>query len=97
MYWYDIPYQVKADEGGEVVKKTLPARFMQAINSAAVARQKHENNAFTNGWRWSKRAEQQGSPEDIASQIALELSDSFDQEALRQLIIAHANHAGCSI
>ena len=95
MYWYDIPYQVKAEQGLEVVKKTLPARFMQAINSAAVARQKHENNAYTNGWHWSKRAEQEGSPEAIASCIVQELNDSFDQEALRQIIIAHANHAGC--
>ncbi len=95
MYWYDIPYQVKAEEGLEVVKKTLPARFMQAINSAAVARQKHENNAYTNGWRWSKRSEQQGTAEEIAACITQELSDTFDQEALRQLIIAHANHDGC--
>ncbi len=94
MYWYDIPYQVKAEAGQEVVKKILPARFMQAINSAAIARQKYENNAYTNGWHWSKPAEQQGSPEDIASSIAQELSDSFDQEALRQLIIVHAKAAG---
>jgi len=90
MYWHDIPYQVKVQDDAGIVKKQLPARFSQAINSASIARQKHENNAYMNGWKWSKKETKEGSAEHLAQNLVNELDKDYPKEKLRDLLLGHA-------
>lgn len=90
MYWHDLPYQVKAQDEHGVVKKQLPARFSQAINSAAIARQKHENNAYMAGWQWGKKEMVEGSALQVAQDIVASLDQAYSQEKLRASLLKHA-------
>ncbi len=90
MYWHEIPYQVKAEDAQGVFKVTLPSRFMQAINSAAIARGKYDTDAYAAGWHWGPKENAEGSAASLAKIIAQRLETSFSQEDLRQLILKHS-------
>ena len=45
MYWQNIPSQIKVRDENGTVKKMLPARFQEAIDSAAVAAGRTETDA----------------------------------------------------
>ena len=87
MYWHDIPYQIKAQDAQGVIKQPLSNRFSQAINSASIARQKYENNAYANGWKWSKKQTTEASAQEIIVTLSAELESSFDREKLRELFL----------
>lgn len=93
MYWHEIPYQVKAEDNEGVFKANLPSRFMQAINSAAIARSKYDSNAYAGGWHWGKKEKTETPAKLLVRQLAQQLDLSFGQEALRQIILKHSKNS----
>ena len=96
MYWHDIPYQIKAQDEKGVVKRQLSARFYQAINSAAIARQKYEDNAYMNGWKWAEKQTVESGAKELAEQLANELELNYSKEKLRELLLGHAKKPAAS-
>lgn len=92
MYWHDIPAQIKVKDEHGTVKKMLPDRFQQAIDSAAMGRGKTDADAYLDGWRWSRRETRDGSAQDVADALAEELDQSYPQTRLREMILAHARN-----
>ena len=94
MYWQDIPSQIKATDENGTVKKMLPARFQEAIDSAAVAAGKTETDAYLDGWQWGKKQERPGTAQTVVEAVVTELDASFSKERLHELILAHARKSG---
>jgi hypothetical protein len=53
--WRDIPAQVMAKSGRQVVKRELPARFQVAIDRAAMRAGLHGSDAYLTEWRRTSR------------------------------------------
>ena len=94
MYWQDIPSQIKARDEKGTVKKMLPARFQEAIDSAAVAAGKTETDAYLNGWQWGKKQERSGTAEAVVEAVLAELDTVYSKSRLQELILAHARKSG---
>jgi len=90
MYWHNIPSQIKARDKEGMVKKMLPDRFRQAIDSAAMAQGKTESDAYLSGWTWGPKEKREGSAEVVAQALVGELDQAFPKSRLRELILAHA-------
>jgi hypothetical protein len=83
--WHGIPVQVRArDKSGRVSKK-LDDRFMNAVDKAAMASKNFDDEAYTNGFVWSESLEREGSAEDVASAIVLELEEQYPEIDYRQI------------
>jgi hypothetical protein len=76
LYWHDIPSQIRAEDKNGRVSKQLPARFQEAIDSAAMKAKAIQEDSYTDGFYWSETKERVGSAEDVAEQMVQEL----DQE-----------------
>jgi hypothetical protein len=96
MYWQDIPSQIKARDKNGIVKKMLPPRFQEAIDSAAVAAGKTETDAYLDGWQWGKKQERPGSAETVAAAVLAELDAAYSKGRLRELILAHTRKSSRS-
>ena len=94
MYWQDIPCQIKAWDENDTVKKMLPARFQEAIDSAAVAAGKTETDAYLDGWQWGKKQERPGTAEAVVEAVLAELDAAYPKGKLQELIMAHARKSG---
>ncbi|HMR63421.1 MAG TPA: virulence factor [Anaerolineae bacterium] len=90
MSWHDIPSQLKATDENGTVKRMLPDRFQQAIDSAAIAAGKSDSEAYLDGWQWSRRQERPGSAEAVVEALLAELDAAYPKERLRQMILNHA-------
>ena len=90
MYWHDIPSQIKVVDDQNTVKKMLPNRFQQAIDSAAMAAGKTDSNIYLTGWAWGPKTERSGTAEAVAEFLAIELDEAFPKAKLREIILKHA-------
>ena len=97
MYWQDIPSQIKVRDENGIVKKMLPPRFQEAIDSAAVAAGKTETDAYLDGWQWGEKQERSGSAEAVAEAVLAEMDAAFPKGRLRELILAHARKSTQSL
>lgn len=89
MYWKDIPSQVKADDGQGAAKAMLSDRFQQAIDAAAMADGSTGTDAYLEGWAWGKRAERDGSAQEVLNAVVTELENEYTQERLREIVREH--------
>lgn len=51
VYWRDIPAQVKAGSGRRTVRRELSARFIEAIDAAAMRSGARDSDAYLAEWR----------------------------------------------
>jgi hypothetical protein len=86
LYWRDIPAQVIARSGRAQSKRELSARFLQAIDIAAMRSGAHATEAYLNAWR-------RGSPEpcgealdEVATSAAARLEREYDEKRLARLV-----------
>lgn len=86
MYWKDIPSQVKADDGQGTAKAMLPDRFQQAIDAAAMADGSTGTDAYLEGWAWGRRAEREGTAQEVIDALVAELETEYTPERLREMI-----------
>lgn len=85
LYWHTIPVQVRARGKSGRVNKELPARFMDAVDSAAMASKNADNDSYTDGFKWSERIEREGSSEAIVDIVIAELVEQYPEIDYRAL------------
>ncbi len=83
LYWEYIPLGVKATDVNGTVRENLPARFQQAVETAALRAGQTSAAAYTSMFKWGKEQEREGTAAEVAAAIAKELDETWNEvEAL---------------
>lgn len=77
LYWHDIPLQVRGRDGRERATVSLPLRFQEAADAAAMAAGLTGDEAYTDGLRWSDAEERPGAPAEVAAAVAAEVERAY--------------------
>ena len=80
LYWEHIPLGVKATDLNGTVRENLPARFQEAVQRASTRAGHDSTAAYTSMFKWGKEQEREGPAKDVATSIAKELDDTWDEE-----------------
>ena len=94
LYWRDIPSQVVVKAGRRNAKVLLSERFQEAIDMAAMRDKAHETDAYLEGWRRGDPEEVEGKLETSASERAAAIESSYDEAALRALVVSGGRKEG---
>jgi len=78
LYWQEIPSQIKAEDDHDDITLTLEDRFMERIDQLAVQRGLQGTDDYLAQWRWSDQQEREGTAEEVARAIKLELEAAAD-------------------
>ena len=84
--WRALPSLVTAREGDDVVKVSLPARFQEAIDEAAMRLDAADADAYMEGWIRDPWLAVAGSPSEAAEAVAADLEAQWSPEALNALL-----------
>ena len=85
-YWRDLPSLVTAREGEHTAKAALDARFMIAIDEAAMRLGATDSEAYLEGWRQSEWEERGGTPEDVVQAVSEELQAEYGEARVLELL-----------
>jgi len=85
-YWRDLPSLVTARDGERTAKAPLDARFMIAIDEAAMRLGATDSDAYLEGWRQSEWEERAGSPEAVAQAVAAELESEYGENRVQEML-----------
>jgi hypothetical protein len=85
-YWRDLPSLVTARDGGHTAKAALDARFMVAIDEAAMRLGATDSDAYLEGWKQGEWEERGGSPEDVAAAVAAELEAEYGPARVQEML-----------
>jgi hypothetical protein len=85
-WWRDLPSLVTARDGEHTAKAALDARFMVAIDEAAMRLGAIDSDAYLEGWRQSEWEARDGSPEEVVAAVAAELDDDYDMGRVQTLL-----------
>jgi hypothetical protein len=77
MTWRDIPSQVKATDGDETARVSLPSFFQQEIDRVAMAEGVIDSDAYLEAWSWSAPEERSGSAQAVAEAVADEVGRAW--------------------
>jgi hypothetical protein len=91
--WRDIPSFVAAREGSEVIKISLPARFQEAIDEAAMRLGDSGADAYMEGWSRGPWMDVEGSASHAAESAAADLEARWTTEALATLLDSYGPRA----
>lgn len=69
LYWHDIPSQIRIEDENGRVSKQLPARFQEAIDSAAMKAKAIDDDSYLAGFRWSEQIDRPGTADVVAAQL----------------------------
>jgi hypothetical protein len=75
--WHDIPLQVRSRDGRARANVSLPPRFQEAVDAAAMSAGLTGDEAYTDGLRWSDPAERPGAPAEVAAAVAAEIDGAY--------------------
>ena len=78
LYWQEIPSQIKAEDELDDVTLPLDPRFMERIDRLAAQRGLQSTDDYLAQWRWSDEQEREGTAEEVARAIKLELEAGAD-------------------
>ena len=78
LYWQEIPSQIKAEDDQDDITLPLDDRFMERIDQLAVQRGLQGTDDYLAQWRWSDQQEREGTAEEVARAIKLELEAAAD-------------------
>jgi hypothetical protein len=73
LYWQEIPSQIKAEDELDDVTLPLDPGFMERIDRLAAQRGLQSTDEYLAQWRWSDEQEREGTAEEVARAIKLEL------------------------
>ena len=90
-YWRDLPSLVTARDGEHTAKAALDARFMVAIDEAAMRLGATDSDAYLEGWRQSDWEERGGSPEAVAQAVADELESEFGETRVQEMLDSYGS------
>ena len=85
IHWRDIPAQLTAKAGRATAKRELSARFMAAIDRAAMISGAHEADAYLAEWRRGEATECGDDLEAAVEAAADEIERRYDEARLGQL------------
>jgi hypothetical protein len=85
-YWRDLPSLVTAREGDHTAKAALDARFMVAIDEAAMRLGATDSDAYLEGWRQTDWGERSGTPDEVVDAVAGELEAEFNEARVQELL-----------
>ncbi len=84
LYWEHIPLGVKATDLNGTVRENLPARFQEAVQRASTRAGHDSTAAYTSMFKWGKEQEREGTAKNVATEVAKELDETWDEEAALQ-------------
>jgi hypothetical protein len=87
LYWRDIPAQVRARDANGRTSVPLPARFQEAIDSAAMAAGLIGSDEYLDAFAWGEEQAREGTAAEVAAAVAAELDAQYpvvDWRDLRQ-------------
>lgn len=84
--WREIPSMIVAKDGEDQVKISLPQRFQEAIDEAAMRLGDEDADSYMNGWVRDSWETVAGSPTTAAEALAAELETKWTPEALLALL-----------
>lgn len=90
-YWRDLPSLITARDGEHTAKAALDARFMVAIDEAAMRVGATDSDAYLEGWRQSDWQERSGSPEEVVLAVAHELDAEYGQERVQEMLDSYGS------
>jgi hypothetical protein len=90
-YWRDLPSLVTARDGERTAKAPLDARFMIAIDEAAMRLGATDSDAYLEGWRQSDWEERTGTPEAVAQAVADELESEFEDARVQEMLDSYGS------
>jgi hypothetical protein len=85
-YWRDLPSLVTARNAEHTAKASLDARFMVAIDEAAMRLGATDSDAYLEGWRQSDWEARDGSPEEVAEAVAQQLDAEYSVTRVQELL-----------
>jgi len=85
-YWRDLPSLVTARDGEQTAKAALDARFMVAIDEAAMRLGATDSDAYLEGWRQTEWEVRDGSPDAVVAEIARDIETRYDQDRLQEML-----------
>jgi hypothetical protein len=80
LYWEHIPLGVKATDVNGTVRENLPSRFQEAVQRASTRAGHDSTAAYTSMFKWGKEQERDGSAKEVASKVAKELDETWNEE-----------------
>ena len=87
-YWRQIPSMVTARDGAATSKASLPDRFQQAIDEAAMKQGMAGSDAYLEQWHHGEWLQQDGAPDDVAASVAERLDVEYGETRLTELLEA---------
>jgi hypothetical protein len=90
-YWRDLPSLVTARDGEHTAKAALDARFMIAIDEAAMRLGATDSDAYLEGWRQGEWEERGGSPDEVARSVADELEREYGEARVQDMLDSYGS------
>jgi hypothetical protein len=78
LYWQEIPSQIKAEDELDDLTVPMPDRFQERIDLMAARRGLQEADAYLAQWKWSEEEDREGSAEEVAEAVRVELEAKAD-------------------
>jgi hypothetical protein len=78
LYWQEIPSQIKAEDELDDLTVPMPDRFQERIDLMAARRGLQEGDAYLAQWKWSEEEDREGSAEEVAEAVRVELEAKAD-------------------
>lgn len=94
LYWRDLPSQVVVKQGRQNAKILLSNRFQEAIDMAAMRDKSHDSDAYLEGWRKGDPESVDGDLQAEAEACATSLEATYDDAALRALVVSGGRKEG---
>lgn len=86
IYWRDIPAQVKMKIGRQRLSRPLPARFMAAVDAAAMQAGLTDSDGYMAEWRLGDWQAISGEPEAFAESLVAQLEADYPGGRLRLMV-----------
>jgi hypothetical protein len=78
LYWQEIPSQIKAEDELDDLTVPMPDRFQERIDLMAARRGLQDADAYLAQWKWSEEEDREGSAEEVAEAVRVELEARAD-------------------
>ena len=78
LYWQEIPSQIKAEDELDELTVPMPDRFQERIDLMAARRGLQDADAYLAQWKWSEEEDREGSAEEVAEAVRVELEAKAD-------------------
>jgi hypothetical protein len=87
VYWRDIPAQIKLRAGRDRRSYSLPPRFQEAIDEAAMLSRATSTDAYLEDWRTSDWKPIDGEPDQLATDLLAAIEADYSPERLKTIVV----------